>query len=375
VVWFFRATRESFRSRQQQRDPPMPASVLANPSLAYDPLKAAFYGQFVNAAYTMYNNQTSNPTPTPVQLPGNYKFVAWVQMQDFVFSPTAYVFYGMLAQNPSGANDYVLAIRGTSNPTEWWDDFTSMLPWAWDAFGGDVGYGFFRIYKTLRIIYPLKGHSLTEAASAGKTESLEAVGSFADQVAEAVRRHAAESAPAASAEAAAAPMSVTVVGHSLGSALATLYVADNSVKKNVKTPLLCTLASPCVGDYTFATNINNLGIASWRIVNAPDLVPMVPFFPFWHIDTKYEYNSLNSAVWSLECCHSIDTYLHLLNPKLPLLSQCVLPPRLLAATPLRAPALPASMAAALAAPPAPAQKEITVAAPSGTTINITIKVG
>jgi Lipase (class 3) len=354
----------------------MPASSPANPSLAYDPLKAAFYGQFVNAAYAMYDNQPGNPTPPPVQLPGNYKFVAWVQMQDFIFSPTAYLFYGVLAQNPSGANDYVLAIRGTSSLTEWWDDLTSAVPWAWDAFGGDVGYGFFRIYKTLRIIYPLKGHSLAEAASAGKAESLEAVGSFADQVAEAVRRHAVESAPAATAEAvAAAPKSVTVAAHSLGSALATLYVADNSLTKKVQTPLLCTLASPRVGDYTFATNFNNLGIASWRIVNEPDLVPKLPIFPFWHIDVEHDYNSLNSAVWSLECWHSIDTYLHLLNPQLPLLSQCVPPPRLLAATPLRAPTLPAPAAAALVAAPAPPQKEIAVAAPAGTTINITIKVG
>ena len=354
----------------------MPAPDTANTSLTYDPLKAAFYGQFVNAAYTMYDNYLDNPTPPPVQLPGNYKFVAWVQMQDFIFSPTAYLFYGMLAQNPSGANDYVLAIRGTSDPTEWWDDLTSAVPWAWDAFGGDVGYGFFHIYKTLRIIYPPKGNSLTGAASAGKAESLEAVGSFADQVAEAVRRNAAESAPAATAEAAAAaPMSVTVVAHSLGSALATLYVADNSLTKKVKTPLLCTLASPRVGDYTFATNFNNLGIASWRIVNEPDLVPKLPIFPFWHIDAEHDCNSLNSAVWSLECWHSIDTYLHLLNPQLPLLSQCVPPPRLVAGTPLRAPAPPAPRAAALAAPPAPPQKEIAVAASAGTTINITIKVG
>jgi hypothetical protein len=34
-----------------------------------------------------------------------------------------YTFYGLIAQNLSGANDHVLAIRGTSNPMEWWDDF------------------------------------------------------------------------------------------------------------------------------------------------------------------------------------------------------------------------------------------------------------
>jgi hypothetical protein len=34
----------------------MPAPAPATTSLAYDPLKAAFYGRFVNAAYTMYDN-------------------------------------------------------------------------------------------------------------------------------------------------------------------------------------------------------------------------------------------------------------------------------------------------------------------------------
>jgi hypothetical protein len=63
----------------------------------------------------------------------------------------------------------------------------------------------------------------------------------------------------------------------------------------------------------------------------------------------------------------------LLDPKQPLLSSC-LPPKLAAATPLREVAVrPAQLASAALA--APAQKEIAVAAPAGTTINITIKVG
>ena len=349
----------------------------ATAALPYDPLKAAFYGQFVNAAYTMYDDQPTNPTPPPPKppktLPGNYRFVAWVQMRDFIFESGDWTFYGLIAQNPSGANDYVLAIRGTSDLTEWWDDLTSMVPWAWDAFGGDVGYGFFRIYQTMRIIYPLKGQALTEAAPAGQGESLEAAGSFADQVAEAVRRHAAES-QSATAQAVAAPMSVTVAAHSLGSALATLYVADNSLTKKVKTPLLCTLASPRVGDYTFATTFDGLGIPSWRIVNELDIVPKLPIFPFWHIQTEHLYNSGSTTVWSLECWHSIDTYLNLLDPKQPLLPACVWPPKVAAAAAasLRGQVRPARVAAALAAVPA---KDVEIAAPAGTTINITIKVG
>lgn len=347
----------------------MPTPDTANTLLTYDPLIAAFYGSFVNAAYTMYDNHTDNPTPPPVQLPGKYNFVAWVQMRDFIFNYGNWTFYGLLAHNPSVANDYLLAIRGTSDLTEWWDDLTSMVPWPMSGFG-DVGYGFYNIYKTLRVISPLKGQALTEAAPAGQGESLEAAGSFADQVAEAVRRHAAETQPA-TAQAAAAPKSVTVVAHSLGSALATLYVAHNSQIKKVTTPLLCTLASPRVGDYTFASTFDALGIPSWRIVNELDVVPKLPVFPFWHIQTEHLYNSGTSTWWSLECWHSIDTYLHLLDPKQPLLPAC-LPPKVAAAAPLRAQTRPARVAAALTAS---ADQDIAVTAPAGTTINITIKVG
>jgi hypothetical protein len=289
---------------------------------AYDPAKAVFYGKFVLVAYAMYDDHQSNPTPpAPKTLPGNYRFVAWVQMRDFIFEDGDWTFYGLLAHNPSVANEYLLAIRGTSDLTEWWDDLTSMVPWPMDGFG-DVGYGFYRIYQTLRIIYPLKGQAPTEAAPAGQGESLEAAGTFADQVAEAVRRHAVESQPA-TAPAAAAPKSVTVAAHSLGSALATLYVAENSQTKKVQTPLLCTLASPRVGDYTFATTFDALGIPSWRIVNELDIVPKLPVFPFWHIQTEHLYNSGASTWWTLECWHSIYTYLHLLDPKEPLLPACV----------------------------------------------------
>ena len=76
----------------------------------------------------------------------------------------------------------------------------------------------------------------------------------------------------------------------------------------------------------------------------------------------------------MECWHSIDTYLNLLDPKQPLLPACVWPPKVaaVAAAPLRARVRPALATAALAAAPA---KDVEIAAPAGTTVNITIKVG
>ena len=249
--------------------------------------QAVTLGQLVNAAYTMYDNDPSNPRPAPVQLPGNYEFVAWVQMRDFIFNYGNWTCYGLIARNPSVANNYVLAIRGTSDWTEWWDDLTSMALTPMPGFG-EVGYGFYSIYQTLRIVSLLTPPGMGAAASPA-AESMESAGTFADQVAAAVQRHAA--ANLRPGEAAAAKKSVTVTGHSLGSALATLYVAQNSQTKKVETPLLCTLASPRVGDYDFKTIFNGLGIQSWRIVNEPDLIPNTPYFGFWHIATEYEYDS------------------------------------------------------------------------------------
>jgi hypothetical protein len=357
--------------------------------------QAVTLGKLVNVAYTMYRSATSNPLPTPPSpVMAGFEFVAWVQMKDFIFSGTDYAFYGFIARDTSKPNAYVLAIRGTQDLEEWWDDLTSMVLVPMTNFG-QVGYGFNRIYQTMRVIYPLTPVVAGAAAARATPESLEPAGTFAAQVSAAVQRHAATRAAAAAAPGAPAPiplMSITVTGHSLGSALATLYVAENSLTKKATVPLICTLASPRVGDQTFATTFNGLGIESWRVVNELDLVPNLPYFGFQHVAVEYEYNSGSETVWSLACWHSIDTYLHLLDPKQPLLASCVWPPlppavtvtalaRPAATTPLResqraaiaAMAAPAAAVSAAAAA-APAEKDIALTAPGGTTINITIKV-
>lgn len=335
--------------------------------------QAVMLGQLVNVAYDMFDNYPDDPLPPPpTQMPGNYGFVAWVQMRDFIFNYGDWTCYGLLAQSPSNANDYVLAIRGTSDWTEWWDDLVSMGLTTMPGFG-EVGYGFYNIYQTLRIVYAVIPLTPPGASAAARpaAESMESAGTFADQVAAAVQRRAGESRlPGVAAD---AKMSVTVTGHSLGSALATLYVAQNSQTKKVETPLLSTLASPRVGDYDFKTIFGGLGVQSWRIVNEPDLIPNTPYFGFWHIETEYQYDSGWSTIPWPECWHSIYTYLHLLDQNQPLSSGCAWSTAKTAA----APPLPAKVRRMLRAPalPSAAEKEVEIAAPAGTTINITIKVG
>jgi hypothetical protein len=124
--------------------------------------------------------------------------------------------------------------------------------------------------------------------------------------------------------------------------------------------LLCTFASPRVGDTAFANAFNALGLTSWRIVNVPDLVPKLPpeFFGFSHVDALQSYDSTGGIRPSLTCCHAMSTYLSLLDPALMSDAACQL----------------AAAAAQVQAGPQ-RSSQLTLSAPQGTlTINININI-
>jgi hypothetical protein len=340
----------------------------------FNSFQVFLYGQLVSIAYNMYDGDPNNPTPNPpTHFQQPYKFIAWVIMQDSIFNDGYWTFYGLLAQNTSKTSEYVLAIRGTSDWIEWIEDLESMVLVPFPPFGGSVGEGFNDVYQTMRVIY--RGTPATPAAAA-PTQSLESAGTFAQQVAAAIQlNEEAERSGATAPQVPSTPATV-VVGHSLGSALATLYVADNASLEGgqkVATPALYTLASPRVGDAVFANKFDGLNLTSWRIVYYPDVIPTLPpeILGFRHVQTEYLY-PYDSGIWpSPECSHSHYTYLHLLNPKFPLEQGCVWSAAIAAR---RARTKPVAAAATL---PAPAEKEIVLSAPqgTGTTINITIKIG
>lgn len=161
-----------------------------------------------------------------------------------------------------------------------------------------------------------------------------------------------------------------MTGHSLGAALATLYVAENSRSTKIATPLICTFASPRVGDPVFKTEFDNLGVTSWRIVNELDVVPKLPFLGFCHVEKEEAYNSGPSVDWTLACWHSLNTYLHLIDPNQPLSPECRWPQSVAATSTLYSGRRSAN------APLRQAGKDIALSVPSehGTIINISIKV-
>ncbi|HTZ70951.1 MAG TPA: GH25 family lysozyme, partial [Acetobacteraceae bacterium] len=294
---------------------PMPAAIIPPPPAArpFDPTDASLYGQFVQAAYSMYSQNLSKPTaltpPPSSDFPQAYRLAAWIQMQDFILQSTAPTFYGFIAQSKVGPSQFIVAIRGTSNGVEWWDDANAVNKAPFKNLGcGSVGMGFARIYDTLEVVDcqpPMPGAALGQ--------SLKVAGTFAQQISALVRRHT----PAAAAPGGIpAGASVEITGHSLGAALATLYVMENAKTEQLANPALCTFASPLVGDATFAAAFNALGLTSWRVDNAPDLVTKIPpaILGFVHVDTKVPVNSAGKVMPLVTCWHSLATYLSLIDP-------------------------------------------------------------
>jgi pimeloyl-ACP methyl ester carboxylesterase len=107
---------------------------------------------------------------------------------------------------------------------------------------------------------------------------------------------------------------MTVAGHSLGAALATLLTLDVGLNGGVGKTASYTYASPRVGDLLFQHTYDSVIPETYRLCNRPDLVPQTPTFPYQHIGNDVELiPPYNSVCANLACWHSIDTYLWLMD--------------------------------------------------------------
>lgn len=291
-----------------------------------DKKTADFYGQFVQAAYAMYENpQSADPLrPAPSGIPAGYELGAWIHMSDFVFDISDPKFYGIVAHKTDDPGSRIVAIRGTENAMEWIDDAAALLvPFRQVPSAGRVAFGFDKIYSSLRVVKyvpPGEQGTATPAVAYG--------GSFAEQLEQLALSREREFGLKAEVSGSRPRRPTVVTGHSLGSALATLFVMENDDKGKFDVSALCTFASPRVGNMEFVHHFNRLGIISWRIVNTRDVVPKVPpsvpiFLDYAHVDDAYPFDSAGFAKNSLSCWHSMDTYLHWLDPAHAVRESCV----------------------------------------------------
>jgi hypothetical protein len=293
----------------------------------FDAKQAFFYGQFVKAAYDMYQNPGKDPLrPDPVNIPEGWELGAWIHMSDFLLNLNKPEFYGIVAHNLADPNSRVVAIRGTESAVEWVDDAAAIpTPFRQVPSAGRVASGFDRIYSSLKLVKrPLP--KLKGAATVPETFE----GSFADQLEKEVLAREAERSgtPRTAGKTERRPRPTVVTGHSLGAALATLFVMENAHKnKAFDITTCCTLASPRVGNAEFARAFDQLPITSWRIANKLDLVPKLPphipvLLDYDHVETEQSFSSSGSVKNNPVCWHVLETYLHWLDPAFPVRPSC-----------------------------------------------------
>ena len=281
----------------------------------YEPGLALLCGQFVQAAYDMFRADMENLTPPPSpSFPAGYSIVAWIVLSELFGDTESKRFSRFAAHSHADANRTILAIRGTADLEEWWDD-AHYAPVPFERPNcGNVPEGFDKIYRTMSLRLPgVQAASQTAPA-----------GGFAMQVSDLVKSLS---------HSAAAPVTLCVTGHSLGSVLATYFSLEyglDAIKYKFQDQIrlsLYTLASPRPGDGAFVAAFNALRLNSWRIINLQDLAPWFPpGYGYTHVNTLAPpYDSSGKVRNNPGCWHALKTYLSLIDPRLLPSTECRLP--------------------------------------------------
>ena len=155
----------------------------------------------------------------------------------------ALVFYGYLARNHADPTRYAAAIRGTNGFAEWVIDADFFLRDAPSSPGAKVEQGFWSVYDSMTLV-GLDGAQIGAKAADG-------IASVVGQA------------------------TVTICGHSLGSAVAT-YLSFDVAKLMGARASACLFASPRTGDLAWTTAYAAT-VATCRLMNyILDVVPYVP---------------------------------------------------------------------------------------------------
>lgn len=253
------------------------ALVNWNAAIAYAKLVGIAYSVEPNADYT-------DAQKTAIEQAG-YTYVDTLYGNELAtdFDPHLgeTVSYGFLAT--SAAGELVAAIRGTQTLDEWIHDAAFLfVPNPIHAGGGMTEDGFTAIYRSLRA-----GKDPNSPAAIAAMTTL--VG--ADNI-----------------------QWVTVTGHSLGAALATLLGLDVALNAGAKSTQIYTYASPRVGELMFQHTFDSMLPNTYRLHHRSDIVPKTPLFPYVHVGSDIELVSPYQAInGTLACWHSLDTYLWLMD--------------------------------------------------------------
>ena len=194
------------------------------------------------------------------------------------------VTFGFLAV--SASKELVAVIRGTDTILEWLHDAEYlMVPCPITGSHGFSEDGFTAVYRSLRM-----------GQANGTPTAVASMKSYLDS---------------------GSATSVTICGHSLGGALATLLTLDVGLNTSCHAPTAYTFASPRTGEYLFAGAFNASIPTHYRVVNRQDLVPKLPPIlplPYEHVNTYFELVPPPDAINpTIPCMHHLTTYLWLMS--------------------------------------------------------------
>jgi hypothetical protein len=246
--------------------------------------KAIEYAQLVNAAYDDFAGRA------PVT-PG-YDVAATLYANDLATDRNpnrgkSRVKLGLILKAQAGG-EFVVAIRGTEGIKEWVQDaHFGDVPFKEVPGAGCTEDGFTAMYR-----------SMTVGDGPGRPSVVKFLGTL----------------PEASA--------LTICGHSLGGAIATLLALDIGVHAPAlfNDPTLYTYASPRTGNHDFVVKYHQTITTTYRFVDNVDLVPKLPgIFPYRHVTDAIKMDSLTLIPPRVKlqpnpvCWHILTSYIYLMS--------------------------------------------------------------
>lgn len=256
--------------------------------------QAASFGLLIMYAEDMYSLAVGSLAPPPDSriAAAGWTVVNYLTAQDALFpsktaarqrlsaNPVKRVFFGFLARNNTDPTSYVAVVRGTDGFVEWVVDAEFLLiPHPRHA-GAHVEQGFWSIYQTMSLADPVTGVTTHQNAAEGVEKVVGAKGT------------------------------VVVMGHSLGSALAT-YFADDLADRLGPNLSACLFASPRTGDAAWAALFART-VKAYQLFNyIIDIVTHVPTLGYETLPnaTVLQPSTAQAAIrFDIFCNHHVICY-------------------------------------------------------------------